>query len=194
MGPAPLLVLLLGLRAIRPPEPAAALVSAARAQVGVTLRYDPRYQRLPYPGGDVPLDRGVCTDVVIRAYRALGLDLQVAVHEDMVRAPEAYPKLWGQRGTDRSIDHRRVPNLAAYLGRHGQRLTPSQAPQDYHPGDVVTWRLPSGLPHIGLVSDRTTPQGRPLVIHNIGWGTQEVDVLFAYPLTGHYRLVPAPGP
>lgn len=171
-------------------DPGLQLVAAARTQVGVTRRYDPSYQRLPYPGGDVPQDRGVCTDVVIRAYRALGLDLQVAVHEDMRRAPEAYPDLWGQRGRDRSIDHRRVPNLAVYFARQGRRLEASRAPGAYRAGDVVTWRLPSGLPHIGLVSDRKSPEGRPLVIHNIGWGTQEADVLFAYPLTGHFRLHP----
>lgn len=185
---AALLLLLLG--PAMPGDPGHALVAAARAQVGVTLRYDPRYQHLPYPGGDVPLDRGVCTDVIIRAYRRLGLDLQVAVHEDMRQAPEAYPGLWRQRGTDRSIDHRRVPNLAAFFARHGTSLPPSPDPATYLPGDVVTWRLPSGLPHIGLVSERRSPEGRPLVLHNIGWGVQEEDRLCTYTITGHYRLPP----
>lgn len=165
---------------------ASALVQAARAQIGVTTGYDGGYRRLAYPGGDVPVDTGVCSDVLIRAYRKLGVDLQVSVHEDMRRAWSAYPKLWGLRGPDRNIDHRRVPNLETYFRRQGEDLGPSQSAAAYRAGDIVSWRLPGGLPHIGIVSDRLT-QGRPWVIHNIGAGAREEDVLFAWPVTGHYR-------
>jgi len=177
----------------------AALLSAAHAQVGVTLHYDNRYERLPYPNGDVPLDRGVCTDVVIRAYRAIGVDLQQRVHEDMRLHFDAYPKQWGLRTTDRSIDHRRVPNLAVYFARHGTSLGVSRDAADYLPGDIVTWMLPGNLPHIGLVSDRRAADGaasglplasRRLIVHNVGAGTQVEDVLFAWPITGHYRTLP----
>ncbi len=162
------------------------LVAAARAQVGLTLGYDGSYQRLAYPGGDVPIETGVCTDVLVRAYRAVGIDLQQRVHEDMRRAFGAYPPLWGLSTPDRNIDHRRVPNLQAYFGRHGQSLPISDRGEDYQPGEVVVWRLDSGLPHIGLVSDRTQ-DGRPLVIHNIGAGTREEDALFAHRIEGRFR-------
>ncbi len=174
----------------RPASPAAALVAAARAQIGVTRRYDPRYRRIPYPGGEVPLDGGVCTDVLIRAYRAFGIDLQVLVHQDMRAAWDAYPKDWGLKRPDPNIDHRRVPNLATFFGRHGERRPASRDAKDFVPGDIVVWRLPSGVPHIGLVSDRRNALGVPFVLHNIGWGTQEQDRLFAYTLTGHYRYLP----
>ena len=167
--------------------PAPGLVTAARAQLSVTVVYDPRYARFPYPGGDIPLNRGVCTDVLIRAYRAQGVDLQRLVHEDMIRAWDAYPRDWGLKAPDRNIDHRRVPNLATFFTRHGLSLPATRDPKHYLPGDVVMWRLPSGLPHTGLVSDRRSPDGTPLVIHNIGWGTKEEDRLFAYTLTGHFR-------
>jgi uncharacterized protein len=165
------------------------LVSAAHAQVGVTVNYDGRYVRLDYPGGDVAADRGVCTDVLVRAYRSLGIDLQQRVHEDMRASFSAYPALWGLRAPDRNIDHRRVPNLARYLERHGESLSPSSSAADYRAGDIVTWRLASGLPHIGLVSDRRT-RDRPLIVHNVGAGVQVEDVLFAYTITGHYRFLP----
>ena len=167
------------------------LVQAAREQVGVTLHYDPAYRRLDYPGGDLPAERGVCTDVLVRAYRRLGLDLQVLVHEDMLAAWAAYPKLWGLKRPDANIDHRRVPNLATYFARHGDTLPASAQAADYAAGDIVTWRLPSGVPHIGIVSDRAATDGTPLVIHNIGRGAREEDVLFAYSITGHYRYLPA---
>jgi len=163
------------------------LVAAARTQIGMTVHYDGSYQRIAYPNGDVPLDRGVCTDVVIRAYRALGVDLQKRVHEDMRRAWKAYPSNWGMKGPDRNIDHRRVPNLATFFRRHGTALKPSAQPQDYQAGDIVTWRLPQGLPHIGIVANARSPSSAPLIIHNIGAGTQLEDVLFAFPITGHYR-------
>lgn len=166
------------------------LVDAAMAQIGVTKQYDGRYARIPYPGGDVPLERGVCTDVLIRAYRKLGLDLQRLVHEDMVAAWASYPNPWRMKSTDRSIDHRRVPNLATFFGRHGSTLTVSDEAAVYQPGDIVTWRLPSGLPHIGIVSKQKSPAGIPLMIHNIGFGTQLDDILFRYKITGHFRYFP----
>jgi len=166
------------------------LVEASRTQVGVTTGYDGSYRRLDYPGGDVPIETGVCTDVLVRAFRGLGIDLQQRVHEDMRRAFDAYPRDWGLRGPDRNIDHRRVPNLETYFRRHGQSLRPSGKGEDYLPGDIVSWRLASGLPHIGIVSDRQG-DGRPMILHNIGAGAQEEDVLFAYRIVGHFRY-PAP--
>ena len=166
------------------------LVTAARAQVGVTLSYDPAYVGLAYPGGDVPRDRGVCTDVVIRAFRdSLSQDLQKLVHEDMKGAFSAYPKLWGLKSTDRNIDHRRVPNLRAYFKRKGCEL-PLPGKGDvsaFQPGDIVTCTVPPNLPHIMIVSDRKSAAGTPLVIHNIGAGAREEDMLNTYPITGHYR-------
>lgn len=162
---------------------------AARSQIGVTVRYDPAYAKLGYPGGDVPLDRGVCTDVVVRAMRGTGLDLQRAVHEDMRRAFSVYPKTWGLEAPDRNIDHRRVPNLARYFERQGKKRPISSVAADFKAGDIVTCIVPPHLPHIMIVSDRfsTADPGRPLIIHNIGQGTQEEDRLFEFKLTGHYR-------
>ena len=172
-------------------DPGICLVEAARKQIGVTVHYDSGYRRIPYPDGDVPPERGVCTDVVVRAYRLLGIDLQVQVHEDMGRAWRAYPKICGLTRRDSSIDHRRVPNLAAFFSRNGESRSIATDPRTYAPGDLVTWRLPSGVPHIGIVSDRRTRSGVPLVIHNIGRGTVEEDTLFAFTITGHYRYAPA---
>jgi uncharacterized protein YijF (DUF1287 family) len=166
------------------------LVEAARHQIGVTRFYDAAYRRIAYPGGDVPPDRGVCTDVIVRAYRRLGVDLQVLVHEDMRRNWAAYPKHWGLKQPDPHIDHRRVPNLAVFFTRHGQRLNVSDKPADYRPGDIVTWRLDTGVPHIGLVSDRRSWLATPLVIHNIGAGTREENALFDHEITGRYRYTP----
>ena len=163
----------------------ARLLAAARRQIGVTLRYD-AYTRLAYPGGDVPIERGVCTDVV-RAYREAGIDLQVLVHQDMAKGLPAYPKLWGLTRPDRNVDHRRVHNLGTFFSRHGRILAATTDPAAYAAGDLVTWRLPSGRPHIGIVSDRKTGAGVPLVVHNVGAGTVEEDVLFAYAVTGHFR-------
>lgn len=163
------------------------LPEAARLQIGVTVEYDPAYVSLDYPGGDVPQDRGVCTDVVIRALRLLGLDLQQAVHEDMKAHFSAYPKLWGLKRPDKNIDHRRVPNLQTYFTRRGWKLPVTQDPEDYRAGDLVTCLVSDTLPHIMVVSDRRAEDGTPLIIHNIGRGTQEEDALFAFPLTGHYR-------
>jgi uncharacterized protein len=169
------------------------LIRAARAQIGVTLRYDPAYTTLTFPGGDVPRDKGVCTDVVIRAYRdALGVDLQVLVNADMRAAFAAYPTRWGLSRPDASIDHRRVLNLRVYFQRAGSELGPPRLlPESFEPGDLATQVLPGNLPHIGIVSDKRAASGRLLLIHNIGAGTTEADVLAAYTLTGRYRLPPA---
>ncbi len=165
------------------------ILEGAYQQVGKTTIYDAGYRRLSFPGGDVPIERGVCSDVVVRAYRHAGLDLQLLVNQDMAGNFRSYPQLWGLSRPDSNIDHRRVPNLAAFFKRHGQSLPISSRAGDYSAGDIVTWRLPSGVPNIGLVADRLQ-QGRPLVIHNIGAGTQVEDVLFSYVITGHYRYDP----
>jgi uncharacterized protein len=164
------------------------LVAAARRQVGVTLTYDPAYSRLAFPGGDVSRGKGVCTDVLIRAYRdSLGIDLQALVNADMKAAWGAYPKRWALKRPDSNIDHRRVPNLQTFLDRKGARLPLNNDLADWAPGDIFTSMIDGRLPHTGIVSDRRGAGGRPLVIHNIGQGAREEDVLFAYPLTGHYR-------
>jgi uncharacterized protein YijF (DUF1287 family) len=164
-----------------------ALAKAALAQVGVTLFYDPAYSKIGYPNGDVPMDRGVCTDVVIRALRKEDVDLQVLVHEDKKRFPEVYPHDWGS-APDASIDHRRVPNLMTFFHRQKRDVALTLNGADYLPGDIVVWRLPSGLLHIGLVADRIVPGAdRPMVVHNIGNGAQCEDALFAFTLIGHYR-------
>lgn len=165
------------------------LTAAARDQVGVTVIYDPAYVSLAFPGGDLPRDRGVCTDVVIRALRdGWGIDLQLAVNRDMKADFSAYPSLWGLTRTDRNIDHRRVPNLQTLFARVGAELPLDDGPVPYLPGDIVTWKLPGNLDHIGIVSDQRTAEGTPLILHNIGRGAQEEDILFAYPMTGHYRI------
>ena len=167
-----------------------ALARAAQAQVGVTLTYDPAYVRLAYPGGDVPTDRGVCSDVVVRAFRTgAKIDLQQRLHEDMRSNFARYPSLWGLRKPDTNIDHRRVPNLRRYFERQGKSLPVTARASDYHPGDIVSWTLPNGLAHIGVVSGRRSAADpvRPLVVHNIGAGAKEEDVLFAWTQTGHYR-------
>ena len=170
------------------PTQALDLVAAARAQVGVTLIYDPSYQQIAYPMGDVPMERGVCSDVVIRAFRTVGIDLQQELHRDMQRHFAAYPKNWRLAKPDRNIDHRRVPNLATWFKRQGFALPVSQDAATCQPGDIVAWILEGGQPHIGIVSDRRSEDGaRPLVIHNIGWGAREEDALFEYRVTGHFR-------
>lgn len=166
----------------------AELVAAARKQIGVTVTYDAAYVVMDYPGGDVPQDKGVCTDVVVRAFRGQGIDLQKEVHEDMKKAFSLYPKKWGLKSTDRNIDHRRVPNLMTFFTRKGWAQPISKKAEDFAPGDLVTWNIPGELPHIGVVSDRKSPSGVPLIIHNIGRGAQEEDVLFEFTMTGHYRV------
>ncbi len=164
------------------------LVAAARRQIGVTLRYDPAYTVLAFPNGDVERVKGVCTDVVIRAYRdALGQDLQALVNADMRANFGAYPKNWGLGRPDRNIDHRRVPNLATYWRRQKAAVPVTTDPDDWRPGDMFTQMVGGRLPHTGIVSDRKNTTGTPLVIHNIGGGAREEDALFAHPLTGHFR-------
>ena len=165
------------------------VVSAARRQIGVTVGYDPAYRKIGYPSGDVPRSSGVCTDVIIRALRdAHKIDLQQFVHEDMKSDFSQYPQMWGLKAPDANIDHRRVPNLQCYFKRKGYALPVSKNAADYKPGDIVTVMVGGKLPHIMIVSDKTSAAGVPLALHNIGSGTQEEDVLFAYPLTGHYRI------
>jgi uncharacterized protein YijF (DUF1287 family) len=166
------------------------VIAAAVAQTSQPVRYDGAYRRIPYPMGDVPPDIGVCTDVVIRAYRAVGVDLQQHVHEDMRGAFASYPRAWGLARPDPNIDHRRVPNLQTFFRRRGAALAVARdrSAAGYQPGDLVTWMLPGNLPHIGLVIDRRSPDGqRPLIVHNIGRGPQVEDMIFAFPITGHYR-------
>ncbi|QGL95894.1 MULTISPECIES: DUF1287 domain-containing protein [Stenotrophomonas] len=173
----------------QPQAPSPPLVAAARAQIGVTTRYDPAYQVLAYPGGDVPLDRGVCTDVVVRALRDLGLDLQARVHEDMRGSFSAYPAIWGLSRPDRNIDHRRVPNLMRWFERQGWQQPVTALAADYAAGDIVAWKLNgNGLLHVGIVSDRRLANGTPLVLHNIARGTREENLLFQHAIIGHYRM------
>ena len=181
-------------RAALPPIDPTRLVADARAQIGVTTSYDPTYRRLAYPNGDVPADKGVCTDVVVRALRKQSADLQQLVHEDMRVRFAKYPKLWGLKAPDKNIDHRRVPNLCTYFSHAGKEVPVTRSAADYAPGDVVAWELtPAGAttPHIGIVSDKRSPEGIPLIIHNIGSGVREEDVLFKFKITGHFRLGPA---
>jgi uncharacterized protein YijF (DUF1287 family) len=174
--------------AAKPPD-GVAIARAAREQVGRTTCYDPAYRTLRYPNGDVPLECGVCTDVVIRALRSsLGMDLQALVHEDMKQHFAAYPQTWGLATPDCNIDHRRVPNLRTFFARKGWKLPVSRRAADYAAGDLVTCIVPPDLPHIMVVSDRTNADGQPLIIHNIGGGVHEEDLLFALELTGHYRI------
>ena len=170
-----------------------ALVAAALDRTRHTVRYDGSYHAIAYPGGDVPAETGVCTDVIVRSYRTVGIDLQQLVHEDMAAHFAAYPsrRIWGLAAPDPNIDHRRVPNLQTYFRRHGQELPVTANARDYAPGDLVTWTLPGNLPHIGIVTDRRgSVSGRPLIVHNIGAGPKLEEMLFDYPITGHYRFVP----
>lgn len=167
---------------------ARALIAAARRQVGVTRSYDPAYTRIAYPGGDVDRAKGVCTDVVIRAYRdALGVDLQSEVHHDMAANFSAYPRRWGLRHPDSNIDHRRVPNLERYWTRKAARLPIPAKVGEWQPGDLFTALIDGRLPHTGIVSDRLAGNGNPLVIHNIGGGAREEDMLLAWKPTGRFR-------
>lgn len=166
----------------------ARLADSALTLTHQQVQYDPSYFKIPYPNGDVPADKGVCTDVVIRAYRKLGIDLQQEVHLDMKAHFDQYPKNWGMSHTDPNIDHRRVPNLMTFFKRKGTVLTISDKPEDYHPGDIVCWNLGGGVTHIGIVSKKTTRDGkRHLIIHNIGAGQVLEDCLFSYRIIGHYR-------
>lgn len=168
------------------------LIAAAETQIGRTLSYDPNYTQIAYPGGDVPIERGVCTDVIIRAYRdGLGVDLQRLVHEDMAANFSKYPRKWGLAKPDSNIDHRRVPNLQTFFARQKASVPLSLDGSAFLPGDVVTMNLPGNLTHIALVTNRPTTDGqRPLCVHNIGAGARLEDTLFAFELTGHYRFNP----
>ena len=166
------------------------LVAAAEERTHHSVRYDPAYVRIPYPGGDVPPDSGVCTDEVIRSFRAVGVDLQKEVHEDIERNFSAYPnqRRWGLAHPDSNIDHRRVPNLMVFFSRKGETLPTTQHAEDYLPGDLVTWDLGGNVPHIGVVvTEKSASQDRHLVVHNIGQGPKMEDVLFRWKVTGHYR-------
>ncbi|WP_144207358.1 DUF1287 domain-containing protein [Shewanella donghaensis] len=169
------------------------IVSALHERKTHNVTYDGAYISIPYPNGDVPDNIGVCTDVVIRAYRQLGIDLQQLVHEDMVNNFHLYPskRIWGLTKTDRNIDHRRVPNLQTFFTRYGSVLEQSKNPKHYAAGDIVTWMLPGNLPHIGMIIDRSsTTSGNPLIVHNIGNGPVVDDMLFKYAITGHFRYEP----
>jgi uncharacterized protein YijF (DUF1287 family) len=164
------------------------VIEGALAQTEQTTIYDPAYVRLTYPGGDLPMERGVCADVIVRAFRKGGVDLQKEVHEDMRRDFAAYPKRWGLRAPDTNIDHRRVPNLMTYFKRRGKSLPITSDAKDYEPGDVVAWDLGGGQTHIGLVVNLRPREGeRYYVVHNIGAGARLEDVLFAWRQIGHYR-------
>jgi uncharacterized protein YijF (DUF1287 family) len=165
------------------------MLDGAIAQAGVTTSYDPSYVRLDYPGGDVPQETGVCSDVVVRAFRKAGIDLQKEVHEDMIAARSDYPTKWGAIAPDSNIDHRRVLNLMAYFRRRGKSLPIRYDAADYLPGDIVAWDLTSGIDHIGIVTNMSSnSQDRYLIVHNIGAGTRVEDVLFEWTIKGHYRV------
>jgi len=168
------------------------LAQQAEKRIQYNVIYDGSYVKIPYPNGDVPAGTGVCTDVIIRTYRSLGVDLQKSVHEDMTKDFTAYPsrRMWGLAAPDTNIDHRRVPNLQVFFRRRGTVLPVTRNPGDYQPGDLVTWMLPGNLPHIGIVSSRRNGDN-PLIVHNIGAGPKIEDMLFEYKITGHYRYKPA---
>ena len=167
------------------------LAKAALIRTDANVIYDGSYRRIAYPGGDVPSHIGVCSDVVIRSYRSLGIDLQVLVHEDMSAHFDLYPDIWGLSKPDPNIDHRRVPNLETFFKRHGTSLPLSTRARDYAPGDIVSWRLGGTLPHVGIVSpNKISGTDRYYIVHNIGAGPKEEDVLFKYRLHGHYRYEP----
>jgi len=166
------------------------LIQAAKERTSHHVRYDGSYFIIPYPNGDVPANVGVCTDVVIRSFRKAGIDLQKRVHEDMLAHFSQYPskQIWGLTRPDTNIDHRRVPNLQVFFSRFGTSLPVTNNPKDYQAGDLVTWMLPGNLPHIGIVIDKKSrDRKRPLIVHNIGRGPHIDDMLFNYPITGHYR-------
>jgi len=167
----------------------ARLSEAAISIINARVIYDPSYFRLDYPDGDVPADRGVCTDVIIRAYRKLGIDLQKEVHEDMSSNFDLYPKVWGLKSTDKNIDHRRVPNLITFFKRKGVEKAVSTKEADYVPGDIVCWDLGGGITHIGIVVNRKSGAGdRYMIVHNIGRGQVLEDCLFDFKIIGHYAF------
>lgn len=164
------------------------VIDGAVEQIGKTTGYDPSYQKIDYPNGDVPIETGVCSDVVVRAFRKAGIDLQKDLHEDMKSNFSAYPTRWGLKGADANIDHRRVPNLQTYFTRKGKSLSTGGSSETFLPGDIVTWDLGGGVDHVGMVVNVwSKPSQRYLITHNIGAGTLMEDVLFAWKITGHYR-------
>lgn len=164
------------------------LAEAALTLTEQAVQYDPAYFSIPYPNGDIPGNKGVCTDVVIRAYRKLNIDLQKEVHEDMRNNFSQYPKNWGLSKTDKNIDHRRVPNLMTFFTRHGTVKPITQNASDYTPGDIVCWNLGGAITHIGIVASKKSTDGkRHLIVHNIGAGQVLEDCLFNYKIIGHYR-------
>jgi uncharacterized protein YijF (DUF1287 family) len=165
------------------------LAQEARKLTNDQVTYDPQYFKIAYPNGDVPADKGVCTDVIIRAYRKMGIDLQRLVHEDMKAHFGLYPRNWGLKSTDKNIDHRRVPNLMVFFERKGQKLSISSKAEDYKPGDIVCWNLGGGITHIGIVSNQLTEdKKRYKIIHNVGSGQVLEDFIFNYKIIGHYRF------
>jgi len=169
------------------------LIQAAIDRIGHNVKYDGSYYSIDYPGGDVPANIGVCTDVLIRSYREVGVDLQKEVHEDIVANFDSYPskRIWGLSRPDTNIDHRRVPNLQVFFKRNGQELPITKNASDYKAGEIITWMLPGNIPHIGIVTDRMSADNeRPLMAHNIGSGPKLEDVLFDFEITGHYKYVP----
>jgi len=164
------------------------LSSSALELTNQKVVYDPTYFSIDYPNGDIPSNKGVCTDVIIRAYRSLGIDLQKEVHEDMKDNFSAYPKIWGLKTTDKNIDHRRVPNLMTFFKRKGAEIPISMNPSDYVPGDIISWNLGGAITHIGIVTDKKSSDGkRNLIVHNIGKGQVLEDCLFDFKIIGHYR-------
>lgn len=164
------------------------LSSCALELTSQHVTYDPAYFSIPYPNGDVPANKGVCTDVVIRAYRKMGIDLQKEVHEDMAANFSSYPKLWGLKTTDKNIDHRRVPNLMTFFKRRNANLEITTEASDYKPGDIVCWNLGGAITHIGIVSNKKVPNSnRYKIVHNIGSGQVLQDCLFSFKIIGHYR-------
>jgi uncharacterized protein YijF (DUF1287 family) len=167
------------------------LVKSALERTEHFVVYEGSYRSIDYPMGDVPENIGVCTDVIVRSYRQMGIDLQQLVHEDMKANFSKYPKNWGLKRPDTNIDHRRVPNLERFFERHGQILSITDKAQDYKPGDIVSWRLEGGLPHIGIVSNQKSENSDNYkIVHNIGLGPKLEDVLFSYKIVGHYRYFP----
>ena len=168
------------------------LSKAAISIIDPTIYYDPSYISIKYPNGDVPKSKGVCTDVVIRAYRKLDIDLQKEVHEDMKANFSKYPNLqkWGMTKTDTNIDHRRVPNLEIFFERKGIKLVVTENANDYKTGEIVTWMINGKLPHIGIITNKKTADGkRNLIVHNVGYGQVLEDCLFSYKIVGHYKYV-----
>jgi len=164
------------------------LIAGATDQVGQTTGYDPSYQKIDYPNGDVPLETGVCSDVIVRAFRKTGIDLQKDVHDDMKQNFSIYPAKWGLSQTDANIDHRRVPNLQTFFTRKGKAVPSTSGSENFLPGDIVTWDLGGGVDHIGMVTNVWYKPGqRYLIVHNIGGGTRLEDALFSWKITGHYR-------